>query len=57
MALLDVIAVYHYMQNQQNVMKQSQENGRKLLFWRQIAEYFVDTFFLSGNIPTLKNKV
>ena len=45
MALLDVIPVYHYMQNQQNLMKQSQENGQKPLFWRQIAEYFGDTFF------------
>jgi hypothetical protein len=26
-------------------MKQSQENGQKPLFWRQIAEYFGDTFF------------
>ena len=53
MALLDVIAVYHYMQNQQNLMKQSQENGRKPLFWRQLAEYFGDTFFFKNRASSL----
>ena len=45
MVLLDVIPLYHYMQNKQNPMKQSHENGQKPQFWRQIAEYFGDIFF------------
>ena len=32
-------------------MKQSQENGQKPLFWRQIAEYFGDTFFFEKKCP------
>ena len=35
-------------------MKQSQENGQKPLFWRQIAEYFGDTFFFGNRASSLK---
>ena len=36
-------------------MKHSQENGQKPLFWRQIAEYFGDTFFYKNRASSLFN--
>ena len=37
---LDINSIYLNMQNQQNLMKQSRENGQKPVFWRQKGKYY-----------------
>ena len=37
--LLDIIAVYHNMQNQKNLMIQTQENGRKPQIWANLGPF------------------
>ena len=37
--LVDIIAVYHNMQNQRNLMIQTRENGRKPQIWANLGPF------------------